>query len=30
MGFIANYNRYAKPFRWTYDGSPFESGVNGL
>jgi len=22
MAFIADYNRTAKPFRWTYDGSP--------
>jgi hypothetical protein len=25
MGFIANYNRTAKPFRWTYDGSPLKA-----
>jgi hypothetical protein len=25
MAFIAEYNRTAKPFRWTYDGSPLRA-----
>lgn len=25
MAFIADYNRTAKPFRWTYDGSPLRA-----
>ncbi|MCA1704069.1 MAG: IS630 family transposase [Actinobacteria bacterium] len=25
MGFIENYNRTAKPFRWTYDGTPLKA-----
>jgi transposase len=25
MAFIENYNRTAKPFRWTYDGSPLRA-----
>jgi hypothetical protein len=24
LGFISNYNAEAKPFRWTYDGSPLK------
>lgn len=24
MAFIADYNRTAKPFRWTYDGRPLK------
>jgi len=25
MAFIAEYNRTAKPFRWTYDGRPLQA-----
>lgn len=25
MGFIKDHNRTAKPFRWTYDGSPLKA-----
>jgi hypothetical protein len=25
MAFIADYNRTAKPFRWTYDGRPLKA-----
>jgi hypothetical protein len=25
MGFIAEYNRTARPFRWTYDGRPLQA-----
>jgi len=25
MAFIAEYDRTAKPFRWTYDGSPLKA-----
>lgn len=25
MTFIAEYNRTARPFRWTYDGSPLRA-----
>ncbi len=25
MAFITEYNRTAKPFRWTYDGSPLRA-----
>ena len=25
MAFIDNYNRTAKPFRWTYDGRPLKA-----
>jgi hypothetical protein len=24
MAFIAEYDRTARPFRWTYDGSPLK------
>ena len=26
MAFIADYNRTAEPFRWTYDGRPPQDG----
>jgi hypothetical protein len=26
MAFIADYNRTATPFRWTYDGRPLKAG----
>lgn len=25
MGFLKDHNRTAKPFRWTYDGSPLKA-----
>jgi hypothetical protein len=25
MAFIADYNRTARPFRWTYDGRPLKA-----
>jgi hypothetical protein len=25
MAFITDYNRTARPFRWTYDGRPLEA-----
>jgi hypothetical protein len=25
MAFIADYNRTAKPFRWSYDGRPLKA-----
>jgi hypothetical protein len=28
MAFIAEYNRTAKPFRWTYDGSPLKGHLS--
>jgi hypothetical protein len=28
MAFIADYNRTATPFRWTYDGRPLNANNN--
>jgi hypothetical protein len=30
MGFIHELNRTAKPFRWTYDGTPLEAADMGI